>query len=224
VLNGMIIKLEDCEVEEVISEDRWVGIAKYVSPDSQQNQPINNFHVSFDISGVSTHITHTRNTVGRYPAYGHDFKGAIGVNEDGTIEGVDIQIPALTVSINATLAEATVNDAYIAGLLNIVGAVNSGNWHEFVAGTCLLASVSGQQRDDKAWDISAKVACQPNETGLSVGDISGIAKRGWDYMWVYYVTKEDTPSGGGAKLLSKQPDQVFVEEVYRYVSYSGLGF
>ena len=42
----------------------------------------------------------------------------------------------------------------------------------------------------------------PNQTGLSVGSISGISKKGWEYLWgagggawVRYADTKDTGSG-----------------------------
>jgi hypothetical protein len=56
-------------------------------------------------------------------------------------------------------------------------------------------------------------------TGLAVGPITGIAKKGWEYLWVRYADVEDT----GAKMLVKRPIAAYVEQVYEYANFAGLG-
>ena len=67
--------------------------------------------------------------------------------------------------------------------------------------------------------ISFKFAASPNATGLVVGDITGIAKKGWEYLWVRYADAEDT----SAKVLVKKPIAAYVEQVYPYGNFAGLG-
>jgi hypothetical protein len=50
-----------------------------------------------------------------------------------------------------------------------------------------------------------------------VGSITGIAKSGWDYLWVRYADAEDQ------KVLVKQPIAVYVERVYESGNFAGLG-
>jgi len=52
-----------------------------------------------------------------------------------------------------------------------------------------------------------QVRRQPDVTGLSVGNIVGIAKKGWEYLWVRYQDAEDA----AAKALVKKPVAVYVE-------------
>jgi len=78
---------------------------------------------------------------------------------------------------------------------------------------------SGSQRGDGAWEITFRFAASPNVTGLTIGSITGIAKKGWEYLWVQYQDAEDT----GAKCIVKRPAFVHVERVYDAGNYAGLG-
>ncbi len=49
--------------------------------------------------------------------------------------------------------------------------------------------------------------------------MTGINKRGWDYLWVRYADVEDPT----AKMLVQRPMAVYVEQVYPYRDFSGLG-
>jgi hypothetical protein len=216
-VNGMIIDLANTEVEE-IGENLYYGSVKYKA---LQQLP-SSFHISFDISGQNSHITQSIASVNKYPSTARDFKGAMGVDADGNIQGTDILIPFMTFQINYTFNNSVITDAYIQTLTTIVGSVNSDVFHNFQAGTLLLTKVSGQQRDDLSWDLSFGFSASANKTGLTVGDITGIAKKGWEYMWVYYMDKTDTTSDG-VTYVRKIPVSVHIEQVYNTSTYSSLG-
>ncbi|MBC7326197.1 MAG: hypothetical protein H5T99_12950, partial [Moorella sp. (in: Bacteria)] len=67
--------------------------------------------------------------------------------------------------------------------------------------------------------ITFKFAASPNKTNITIGDITGIAKKGWEYLWVLYEDAEDT----NAQRLVKRPVAAFVEQVYPYGDFSQLG-
>jgi len=75
----------------------------------------------------------------------------------------------------------------------------------------------GQQ--DVDWEITFRFAASLNRTGISVGSITGIAKKGWEYLWVRYADVEDA----GSNTLVKQPVAAYVEQVYEYGNFAALG-
>lgn len=64
-----------------------------------------------------------------------------------------------------------------------------------------------------------QVCGQPERHGSRGGDITGINKKGWEYLWVRYADAEDT----SAKVLVKEPIAAYVEQVYPYGNFAGLG-
>ncbi|MCK4601318.1 MAG: hypothetical protein KAU28_02550, partial [Phycisphaerae bacterium] len=62
-------------------------------------------------------------------------------------------------------------------------------------------------------------AASPNKTNLTVGEITGIDKKGWEYMWVRYADAEDA----AAKAIVKKPVAVYVEKVYEEGNFAVLG-
>jgi hypothetical protein len=221
-INGMSLDLTSPKVEE-FGEDMFYGEATWRFANLAA-QPPNSFHISFDISGQTIHLTQSRATIATYPLTGtaYDFKGAVNVDEDGTIDGVDIIAPVAQLKINYTFADSSITDSFIATLVNTVGCVNSDSFHEFAAGVLLFSSVTGQKRDDTNWDLSYGFGVSKNATGLSVGDITGIDKKGWEYMWAYYKTV-DIDYGGGLKRTHKIPVQVNVEQLYDTATFGDLG-
>ena len=93
--------------------------------------------------------------------------------------------------------------------------------------TTKLASVGDAPWDAKAgakrgfedWEITFRFAASPNVAGLQLGNIAGIDKEGWHYLWVRFADEEDN----AAKVLIKKPIAAYVERVYEYGDFSGLG-
>jgi hypothetical protein len=59
----------------------------------------------------------------------------------------------------------------------------------------------------------------PNRTGITVGDITGISKKGWEYLWVRYADSEDA----AAKAIVKKPVAAYVEKVYEVGDFGMIG-
>jgi len=115
-----------------------------------------------------------------------------------------------------------VTQAYKGTLFRLTGKVNSGSWKGFNEGEVLFLGASGSRRGtnaDSDWEITFRFAASPNVTGLSVGSINGIAKKGWEYLWVRYADQEDT----SANTIVKRPVAAYVERVYDEGNFGGLG-
>ncbi|MEO0513610.1 MAG: hypothetical protein AAF108_12090 [Planctomycetota bacterium] len=113
-------------------------------------------------------------------------------------------------------------NSYKGALFSLTGKVNSGGFRGFAAGEVLFLGATGARRGtgpDDDWEITFRFAASPNVTGLSVGSINGIAKKGWEYLWVRYADQEDT----SANTIVKRPVAAYVERVYDQGNFGGLG-
>lgn len=128
-------------------------------------------------------------------------------------------VPVYNFSETHYIDTLLVTAAYKATLFYLTGTVNNGPFRGFAAGEVSFLGASGSKRGQDDWEISYRFAASPNVLGLVVGDITGIAKRGWEYLWVRYQDVEDT----AAKVLVKRPVAVYVEQVYPYGNFAGLG-
>ena len=72
---------------------------------------------------------------------------------------------------------------------------------------------------DDDWEISFRFAGSPNVMNLTVGPVTGVSKKGWEYLWVRYETVEDA----AAKRLVQRPAAVYVEKVYESGDFGALG-
>jgi len=200
----------------------WNGTVRYARS-SQDSEPpeTGESTFSFDTGGGTQHVTQSISTVNKYAPAGKtapDFGGAIGVTHD-SVEGVDITTPVYNFSETHYLAASVVTGAYKAALFNLTGKVNNASWNGFAAGEVLFLGASGSKRGDEDWEISFRFAASPNHDGLTVGDITEIDKKGWEYMWVRYADAEDA----AAKAIVKKPVAVYIEKVYEEGDLSGLG-
>lgn len=207
-----------------IADGHWIGRATWKNPNGSSGggfQTAGNFSLSFDITGQSTRIMHSRQTVNSYPAPGWimpNFKQAMNVQSDGTIEGTDIVVPYFSYTLTKTFSDDTIANGWVLTAGQIVGSVNSAAYHGFAAGELLLYRVSGQQRSDGNWDVTFAFAVSFNETALTVGAITDIEKDGWDYLWIYYEETHDAQTNRTHKV----PTAAYVERVYRRTAYTLL--
>ena len=102
-------------------------------------------------------------------------------------------------------------------MARLTGTVNDAAFKGFDAGEVLFLGASGSQRGDQDWEIAFNFAANENVTGISVGDITGIDKQGFHYLWVRYVEVEDQNH------LTKRPEYVYVEQIYQPRDFSLLG-
>jgi hypothetical protein len=157
--------------------------------------------------------------VGSYAPPGEDppdFKGAIGVSTD-SVDGTDITIPVFNFKETHYIPAALITPAYKVILFQLTGKVNAYPFKGFAPGEVLFLGASGSQRGTEDWEITFSFAASPNVTNLKVGDITGIDKKGWEYLWVRYAEAED------ADVLVKQPAAAYVEQVYEYGNFALLG-
>lgn len=176
--------------------------------------------LAFSTTGGTQRITQSRGTTA-YVASGTapDFKGAIGVTKD-SVEGVDIIAPVFSFQKTRTFPAYYVTNAYVKALSDATGTINSAAFMGFAAQEVLFVGAEGRQKSpEEPWTITFHFKAGPNLTGITVGTISNIAKKAWQYLWVLYQDTEDTT----AKYLTKRPIAAYVEDVYRQTNFSTLG-
>jgi hypothetical protein len=192
----------------------WEGTARYVKWKSDAQ-------FTFDTGGGSQHVTQSYVNVQRAAAPGYfapNYFGAIGVTDD-RVEGTDITVPVFNFTETHYILDELVTPAYKLALFNLTGKVNGGAFKGFAKGEVLFLGASGAKRGLEDWEITFRFAGSPNVTGLSLGNISGINKEGWHYLWLRFIDDEDAT----AKALIKRPVAAYVERVYPYGDFAALG-
>jgi len=214
--SGLIFLPRNEVAVEPLGPQEWSGRVSYGLLPQTEDAVFN-----FDTGGGTQHITHSLATVASYAPPGKrapDFKNLIGVTPDA-VEGVEITVPVYQFSETHYLPNQVVTPTYRATLFALTGKVNNATFRGLAAGECLFLGAAGTRRGQGDWEIMFRFAGSPNAENLRIGDITGINKKGWEYLWVRYADSVDED----AKALVKKPVAVYVEKVYEEADFSELG-
>ena len=149
-----------------------------------------------------------------------DHKGAIGVTDHG-VEGCEIVVPKFSWSETWQLPIETYDWAYSQTLKSITGKVNAASFRGFPAGQVLFrgGKGSGSNKNPTLIEITYSFDQSDDVTEQTIGDITGVSKAGWQYLWVQYRETDDTD----AKSFARRPVAAYVEKVYEATSFAELG-
>ena len=225
-VDGM--SLSSLEVLERINATTWKVKAVYEvdedgeSPGDDGGGDEDPVVFAFDTGGGTKHINQSIKTDGKYPDDAPDFAGAIEVDNEGNVNGVDVTMPVLNFTETHTLTGSRVSTSYKKTLASLTGTVNRSGFRGFSAGEVLFLGASGTRRSKKSsapWEITYRFAVSTNKAGFKVGDIQVARKNGWDYLWARYADKV----AEGGKNVVKKPVAVYVETVYPEGDFGNLG-
>lgn len=180
------------------------------------------FTWDFDTTGATVHVSNAISEVGKFPSTAPDQKGAIRVNGD-SVEGTDIVIPAMKVNVSYKHPYGQITLAQAKFLAGITGKVNSDTFLTFAPGEVLFLGARGSDGTDADATVAYQFAMSSNLTNETIGDITGVDKKGWEVAWIRYEDSVET--SGGSDYPVRIPKFVYVDQVYRTVSMStALGF
>ncbi|NLE57630.1 MAG: hypothetical protein GX616_04670, partial [Planctomycetes bacterium] len=178
---------------------------------------------SFDTTGGRQKITQSLQTINKYAPEGKtaaDHKGAIGVTDSG-VEGCEIVVPKFAWTETWQLPIADYGWDYSDEVAELTGTVNNATFRGKAAGTVLFHGARGaaSTKDPSLIEITYVFEYSKSVTNQTIGDITGVAKAGWQYLWVHYVQVHDET----ADAIAKRPDAVYVERVYEASDFGDLG-
>lgn len=211
--------LQSVSVKETAPET-WECQAKY---GARKPPKEGEYKFAFDTTGSRQKITQSLQTIHKYAPSGKtaaDHKGAIGVTDHG-VEGCDIVVPKFSWTETWQLPIADYGWAYSQVLKAITGRVNAATFRGFPAGQVLFRGGKGSasSKDPTLIEITYSFDQSDDVESQTIGDITGVAKTGWQYLWVHYTEEHDTT----ADALARRPDSVYVEKVYDSADFSQLG-
>lgn len=216
------LKLSMIEATERINESTYKVRATYQEDlEKERDETDAERSFTFDTSGATVHITQSKTTEA-YPPTAPKYNGAIGVDNDGNINGVDITVPTLNFTETHILNHSKVNTRYKQKVAYLTGKVNNSRFRGFDAGEVLFLGATGSRtgtEKDDPWEVTFRFAVSENSLNLNVGGIIVPKKRGWDYMWVRYA---DTLAND-KKSVVKKPVAVYIEQVYEKEDFGKLG-
>ena len=110
-VSGM--SLSAVEVDERINEDTWKVKAIYEEDDGgEEDDEEEESSFAFDTGGGTMHLNQSYKTVGKFPNDAPDFNGAIEVDNEGNVNGVDVTMPVLNFTETHTINGGRVTTSY----------------------------------------------------------------------------------------------------------------
>lgn len=204
-----------------VAEEIWAAEVIYGTGGGSLSKLTGTSVFNFDIRSENIRITHAP-VIQSAVAAGYTFrdrKGGIGWDGE-RFEGIDVPTPVYSFSETHYLASAFVTSTYKQTVKSIArNPVNNAAFRGFAAGEVLFLGVSGSLRSVTQWELTFAFQAQENLAGLTIGDITGVNKDGWDYLNVEFDIVKDAT----AKVIKKIPKQVTVHRPLGRSNFAGLG-
>lgn len=182
-----------------------------------------NTTLTFNLVGGTEHITSALSTVSyRLTADGPiiDVQKTIGIDlKTGQVRGVDILAPVLDYTLTTEFPNRIVTPAYVDALFDLTGTVNTASFKGRPAGSVLFKGARGSKKGSENWELAFEFAYSKNKTGLSIGGITGVDKKGWQYLEIMY---RDSPTLLISGKPIQVPTQVNVHDVYENGDFSKM--
>lgn len=173
------------------------------------------WRLDFDTTGGTLRVTHSKAQRAKYGAGAPDTR-AIGAQPDGRVEGCDIVIPALKLTWTFRYPVMGMPMSRIVQLARYTGQTNSDTWMGFEANELLFLGATGSLGAETETEVRYSVVASQNATGLTIGTITGIAKKGHDFLDVHWM--DDVDSGKNIKAAK----YVYTHRVYDEVAFGPL--
>ena len=205
---------------ERVADEVWDFTAEYRQREPEPGE----YTVSIDTSGGQIMQTYAY-AEAKYVATGESAPGmnnAIDV-QDNKPQGVQRVIPALKLSIRAKIKTANITTvggvmAYAQVISELTGTVNNATaFGQFAAGELLFTGASGDIIADDP-SLTFSFLASKNATGLTIGSITGITKKGHDYIWFSFKNDKDATTG----LQQSAPRAAYVNRIYGEADHSLL--
>jgi hypothetical protein len=214
--SGRVADLVNVAIND-IDEKNWDFVLSY---DVFQPKEENDVEYEFEAGSQQVTLTHASATTpftggGRIAP---DFGGGININSNGEIQGISVDRPRFNFTLTKYWPTAVITPAYQIAVSQLVGKVNNATFGGYAAGTIRFLGARGRIAGNK-WPIAYRFEFSPNETGISVGDVTGISRTGWQYLDIYKRTTSDAT----AKKKVELPHSVYVHTVYEPADFSILG-
>lgn len=206
-----------------LGNETWEVHVKYVSPeayDNRQKPASGDYTFSFSTTGGTARLTTAKAEVNKYPAAAPASKNALGAAGQSDV-GVDVVVPALKFTVSYTHPQATITNAMVKTWEELTGTVNDDTFWTRAAGEVLYLGAEGKEGTKADPLVSHNFLRMPNVSGLTLGDVVGIAKKGHEYLWVRF--EEDAAGAGANKVLRKKPLHVYVMRIYDEADFSSIG-
>ncbi len=189
--SGKLAVLQAVNITD-IDERSWDFKASYAK---LQRKEENFIEYEFDIGLQEVTLTHALAT-SPFTGGGRtspDFKNGVNISSDGKVQGVSNGQPTFAFQLTKYWPIDDVTAAYQLVLKSLAGKYNDDEFGGLPAGSVKFMGARGKPSGQK-WPITYRFEHSDNETGITVGDITGINRLGWQYLDIYRRVISDSAS------------------------------
>lgn len=171
---------------------------------------------SFSTSGATITVKAAKEHIKSYPdAWDwNPYGGAIGVKGDGEVEGIDIVVPALALTYTFRHPAGHLSEPFAKVIAGATGCTNANEFRTFQPEELLFVGGDGSDGSASEAEMAYYFVAQANVTDLSIGEITGIAKKGHHALWIDF--KDEVENGYALR----RPRSVHIERVYDAIDFA----
>lgn len=178
--------------------------------------------LSFDTMGGMRKIT--RGIDERRSTGAPDARKLIGINADGTVEGVEGPARAFNFEVRRTIPHDQVTSAYVSALYAGSGTINNATFDIFAAQELLFLGCRGSRTGYGPWDFSFAFSAIPNPGTITVAGLSGSITladvKGWDAIWTWNLPRKITYNS--TDIIIPVPEALYANRVFDTYDFSLL--
>jgi len=219
---------EDCplttiDIDKQVGEYDYEVTAHYALPPSTEFKETPDKTFAFDFSTTTVKMKFSKAQIARYGDKASATVGnALGVEEGGKVKGIDMPVLQAEFTETHWFTDAEMTQSFRNTLMDLVdkNAVNNATFRGRAAGEVRVLGISGSRRGDDSddpWEVTYKFGVSKNATGLVAGDITGIAKKGWEYLDIVYETQP------GTAIMLPKAVAAYVHQIFHTADFSTLG-
>ena len=204
--NDKVGYLTSMEMREVFEGQEYEATVTYNTSEPKQQ---NSFDYEFEIGSQSVTVTTSLGTTA-YTGGGRtapNFNGGININADGEVQGLSIDVPTFSFSVTGYWPKDVIDRSYQLLMADLSSSVNDRPFFGLPTGSVKFLGGRGNVNKDK-FNITYRFEHVYNEAGLTVGDITGINKEGFQYLDVY---RRKIESNGK---VAEVPHSVYIHDIY----------
>lgn len=177
--------LDDISAEETII-NVWECVARWKTYAMRSRPATGESQFSFEMGFEPAKIMYAPGGMTVYKKSGVSDWTPQMLNDRGdgeTPEGVEVPEPTYKESETHWIPTSSLTTAYRNSLKSLVGKTNNAAFKGWAAGEVLLEGVSGTRRGADDSEVTFRWAVRENQTGLTIGSVTGVNKEGWQYVW-----------------------------------------
>ena len=216
-------KLTTVDIDKQVGEYDYEITAHYALPPSTEFKENPDKTFTFDFSTTTVKMKFSKAQIARYGDKASATVGnALGVEEDGKVKGIDMPVLQAEFTETHWFTDKEMTQTFRNTLMDLVdkNAVNNAPFRGLAAGEVRVLGISGSRRGDDwddPWEVTYKFGVSKNVTGLFVGDIGPISKKGWEYLDIVYETQP------GTTIMLPKAVAVYVHKIFDTADFSTLG-